>query len=321
MGRYIIRRLIFLLVIIVVITMLMFLIFYVMPPTDPALAFAGKLPTKELVAEVRHNLGLDKPLYQQYGIFVWRLFTGDQYGWPGLGFSYVYRIPVRELLFERLPVSFALAIGGAIVWLCVGIPVGILSALKRRSIIDRMVMTAALIGASAPVFWLGLLALYFFWNKWGIHPGTGYVPLKESVVGWLSHMWLPWIILAVSFAAFYARMVRGNLLDTFGEDYIRTARAKGLPERKVIGKHALRSSLTPIATMFGMDFAILVGQAVITESVFNIPGVGVLTVEAANRGDLPVMLGLTALIALMVSFMSLVVDVLYAYLDPRVRYT
>jgi peptide/nickel transport system permease protein len=320
MGRYIIRRVLYLLLVLVIITMAMYLIFYIMPPTDPALAFAGKLPTPEIVAEVRENFGLDKPWYVQYGLFVKRLALGDEYGWPGLGFSYVYRVPVKDLLFERLPISFQLAVGGAIVWLSVGIPIGILSALKRRSIADRAVMTFALIGVSAPIFWLGLVALFFFWNKWHISPGTGYEPLSDPA-GWFSHMWLPWIILAVSFAAFYARMVRGNLLDTFGEDYIRTARAKGLSERKVIGKHALRSSLTPIATMFGMDFAILVGQAVITESVFNIPGVGVLTVEAANRGDLPVMLGLTVLIAMMVSVMSLIVDVLYAYLDPRVRYS
>lgn len=320
MGRYIVRRLLYLLLVIVVITLFMFLIFYVMPPTDPALAFAGKLPTPEIVAEVRKNFGLDKPVPVQYLLFVKRLFLGDQYGWPGLGFSYVYRVPVRDLLAERLPISFQLAAGGAVVWLIVGIPIGILSALKRRSFADRAAMMGALIGVSAPIFWLGLIALFFLWNKWHIYPGTGYEPLS-NFGGWISHMWLPWVILAISFAAFYARMVRGNLLETFGEDYIRTARAKGLSERKVIGKHALRSSLTPIATMFGMDFAILVGQAVITESVFNIPGVGVLTVEAANRGDLPVMLGLTALIALMVSFMSLVVDILYAYLDPRVRYS
>lgn len=320
MGRYIIRRVLYLMLVLLIITLLMFLIFYVMPPTDPALAFAGKLPTPSIVAEVRENFGLDKPIYVQYGLFVKRLFLGDQYGWPGLGFSYVYRTSVRDLLFERLPVSFQLAVGGAVIWLSVGIPIGILSALKRRSFADRASMMFALVGVSAPIFWLGLIALFIFWTKLGISPGTGYEPLS-NFGGWLSHMWLPWVILAVNFAAFYARMVRGNLLDTMGEDYIRTARAKGLPERKVIGKHGLRSSLTPIATMFGMDFAILVGQAVITESVFNIPGVGVLTVEAANRGDLPVMLGLTVLIAMMVSVMSLVVDVLYAYLDPRVRYS
>ena len=320
MGRYIIRRLLYLLLVIVIITVLMFAIFFIMPPTDPALAFAGKQPTPEILAEVRRSLGLDKPVHIQYFLFVKRLFLGDEFGWPGLGRSYVYRESVRNLLIERFPASLQLAIGGAIIWLSIGIPIGILSALKRRSFADRAAMVFALIGVSAPIFWLGQIALFIFWQKLGISPGTGYEPMS-NFGGWLSHMWLPWIILAVNFAAFYARMVRGNLLETMGEDYIRTARAKGLPERKVIGKHGLRASLTPVATMFGMDFAILVGQAVITESVFNIQGVGVLTVEAANRGDLPVLLGLTVLIALIVSFMSLFVDVLYAYLDPRVRYS
>lgn len=325
MARYIVRRLLYLLLVILIITMLMFLIFYVMPPTDPALAFAGKLPTPEVIAEVRKNFGLDEPLHVQYWLFVKRLVTGDEGvypggGWPGLGFSYVYRTPVRELVLQRAPATFQLALGAAFVWLIIGIPVGILSALKRRSLADRAAMLFALIGVSAPVFWVGQIALFFFWLKIGISPGSGYEPLS-NFGGWLGHLWLPWVVLALQFAAFYARMVRGNLLETMGEDYMRTARAKGLSERKVIGKHGLRASLTPVTTMFGMDLAILLGGVVITETVFNIPGLGSLVVEAANRGDLPLVLGITVLASFLVSFTSLAVDVIYGYLDPRVRYS
>jgi peptide/nickel transport system permease protein len=320
MGRYIIRRLLYLFLVVIVITMMMFAIFYIMPPTDPALAFAGKLPTPDIVAEVRANFGLDKPIPVQYWLFVKRLFTGDQYGWPGLGFSYVYRSSVRDLILERFPATIQLVVGGAIVWLVIGIPVGIVSALKRRSFADRAAMIFALFGVSAPIFWVGLVALFILWYKLGISPGTGYEPISNPA-GWLSYLWLPWIVLALQFAAFYARMVRGNLLETMGEDYIRTARAKGLTERMVIGKHGLRASLTPVVTMFGMDFAILLTGTIITETVFNIPGVGSLIAEAANRGDLPLLLAITVLAAFMVTLMSLIVDIFYAYLDPRVRYS
>jgi peptide/nickel transport system permease protein len=177
-----------------------------------------------------------------------------------------------------------------------------------------------LFGVSAPIFWVGLVALFILWYKLGISPGTGYEPISNPA-GWLSYLWLPWIVLALQFAAFYARMVRGNLLETMGEDYIRTARAKGLTERMVIGKHGLRASLTPVVTMFGMDFAILLTGTIITETVFNIPGVGSLIAEAANRGDLPLLLAITVLAAFMVTLMSLIVDIFYAYLDPRVRYS
>jgi peptide/nickel transport system permease protein len=210
-------------------------------------------------------------------------------------------------------------IGGAIIWVIIGVPIGIVSALKRRSLFDRGAMMFALFGVSAPIFWVGLVGLYIFWYKLHISPGTGYESMANPGT-WLSYLWLPWIILALQFAAFYARMVRGNLLETMGEDYIRTARAKGLPERKVVGKHGLRASLTPIVTMFGMDFAVLLTGTIITESVFNIPGIGALIAEAARRGDLPLVLAITVLAAFVVTLMSLVVDILYAYLDPRVRY-
>ncbi|HVL33300.1 MAG TPA: ABC transporter permease [Actinomycetota bacterium] len=321
MGRYIVRRLVYMVVVLAVITLLTFFIFYVMPPTDPALAFAGKQPTAETLAEVRRQFGLDQPLYVQYGLFVKRLVLGDQYGWPGFGFSYQSRSSIRGVIFDRMGVTFQLAIGGAIAWLLIGIPIGVVSALKRRTRIDRAAMGFALFGVSAPVFWLGLMSLFIFWQKLGFSAlGTGYTPFTESPGRWLGHMILPWLVVAMLYAAFYARLVRGNMIEVMNEDYIRTARAKGLSERDVIMKHGLRASLTPVVTLLGLDLGSLVGGAVVTESVFNLPGLGPYTISAVFRGDLPVVLAVTVFAAFAITFLSLIVDIAYAYLDPRVRY-
>ena len=321
MWRYIVRRLLWVVLVVLVITAFTFVIFFVMPPTDPAVQFAGKNPTPEQIAEVRRQFGLDKPVWQQYVLFLQHIFTGDEYGWPGLGFSFVTRSPVKDLLFDRIWVTISLAVGAALVWLCIGIPIGIVSAIKRGSLIDRASMLFALFFVSAPVFWLGLMALWLFWYKLGISPGTGYVPITQSFTGWLSHMILPWVVLALLYAAFYARMTRGNLIETMGQDYIRTARVKGLPERTVILKHGVRASLTPVVTLIGLDLGALLGGAVITETVFNLQGIGQWAVNSVFQGDLPAVLAVTVIVALAVTLMNLVVDVVYAYLDPRVRYT
>ena len=322
MGRYVIRRLLWAGLVVLVVTLLTFVIFYVMPPGDPAVRFAGKQPTPELIAEVRAQLGLDRSLPEQYVLFLKRLVTGDEYGWPGLGFSYDSRTPIVEEIKTRFPRTLSLTLGAAVVWVTMGISIGIVSALKRRSIADRLAMGFALFGISAPVFWLGLLALYIFVNQLGLREfSTGYVEFSQDPMGWFTHLVLPWFVLALLFAAFYARMTRGNLIDTMGEDYIRTARAKGLPERRVVMKHGLRASLTPVVTMLGMDVALLIGGAVITETVFNIQGLGNWAVTSAAASDLPAVVGVTLVLAMAVALMSLVVDVLYAYLDPRVRYS
>ncbi len=221
---------------------------------------------------------------------------------------------------ERAPRTLLLIMGAAILWLTTGVAIGVISAVKRRTAVDRAAMGFALFGISAPVFWLGLMALYIFWRQLGLAGGTGYVSPLESITGFFSHMVLPWVVLASLYAAFYARMTRNNLLETLGEDYIRTARAKGLSERQVIFKHGLRASLTPIVTMFGLDIALLVGGAVITESVFNIQGLGYLAINGALTQDLPTVLGVVLLAAVAVAVMNLIVDVLYAFIDPRVRY-
>ncbi len=321
MGRYVIRRLLWVVLVVLVVTMITFVIFFVMPPSDPAVRLAGKQPTPALVAEVREQLGLDQPVWKQYLLFVKRLALGDDYGWPGLGRSYDSQVAVRDELVRRAPVSFQLGLGAAVIWLVMGISIGIISALKRRTLIDRAAMGFALFGVSAPVFVLGLLGLLVFWERLGLLPGTGYTPLTENPVDWFKHLILPWVVLALLYAAYYARMVRGNLLETLGEDYMRTARAKGLPESKVIGKHGLRASLTPVVTLFGIDIALLLGGAVITEQVFNLPGIGAWVIQSTTSGDLPPVLGVTVMASFLVAFMSLVVDVVYAWLDPRVRYS
>jgi peptide/nickel transport system permease protein len=320
MALYILRRVLWAAVVVLIVLALTFAVFYLLPAGDPALRFAGKSPTPESLELIRDRLGLDEPWYRQYGIYVKNVSTGDEYGWPGLGYSYVAGVSVLSEVKERAPRTLLLIAGAAIIWLVVGVGVGVLSAIRRRSAIDRAAMGFVLIGISSPVFWLGLMALFIFWNKLGWTGGTGYIPLTDDPRGFFSHMILPWCVLALLFAAIYARMTRNTLLDTLGEDYIRTARAKGLPERKVITHHALRASLIPIVTMFGMDVALLVGGAIITESVFNIQGLGWLAIDSTLNQDLPVVLGVVTVGAIAVVVMNLFVDVAYAFLDPRVRY-
>ena len=319
MLRYVARRILWVGFVMLVIVMITYLIFFVMPSSDPAVAFAGRSPTPENIAEVRRLFGLDKPVWEQYLLFVRHLFLGDRWGWPGLGFSFTSRSAIRPILLQRLVVTVQLALGAALVWLCVGIPVGILSALRPRSLLDRAAMGLALVGVSAPVFWLGLMFLWLFWFKLHLAAGTGYVPIGTSFGTWFGHMIMPWIVLATLFAAYYARVARGGLLDTLQEDYIRTARAKGLSERRVVIKHALRASLTPLVTMLGVDLGTLLGGAIVTETVFNLQGIGQYAVQSVFSGDLPAILDVTVIAALAISLMNLVVDVTYVALDPRVR--
>ncbi len=317
---YIARRLAWTLVVVAAVIAITFAVFYLLPAGDPALRFAGKNPNPAELTQIRQRLGLDQPWYVQFGRFTQHFFTGDQYGWPGLGYTYASGASVKSLIMQRAPRTLFLIAGAAFIWLVLGVSIGVISAVKRRSVVDRTAMGFALVGISTPVFWLGLMALFIFWRQLGWTGGTGYVSPVDSATGFFSHMILPWIVLALLYAAFYARMTRNNLLETLGEDYIRTARAKGLSERQVIFKHGLRASLTPIVTMFGMDVALLVGGAVITESVFNLQGLGYLAINDALQQDLPVVLGVVLLAAVAVALANLIVDILYAFIDPRVRY-
>ena len=234
MVAYILRRLVWAVLVLLAVTLITYFIFYKLPPGDPALRFVGKQPTPQSIALVRHNLGLDRPFYIQYGKFLKAIVLGDKYGWPGLGYSYDSSIPIRQKVLEKAPRTISLIVGASILWLVGGILIGVVSAIKRRTIFDRLSMGFALFGISAPVFWLGLMALYIFWRKLNLTAGTGYTPITQSPQQWASHLILPWVVLALLYAAIYARMVRGNLLDAMGEDYIRTARAKGLSELSLI---------------------------------------------------------------------------------------
>jgi peptide/nickel transport system permease protein len=324
---YIARRVAWTVAVVFAVVAVTFCVFFLLPNGNPALRFCGKAPTTQCLALTDARLHLNKPWYIEFGYFAKSLTTGDADGWPGLGYSYGNYVSVRSEIIQRAPRTLWLIAGAAILWLTFGVAIGVLSAVRRRTWIDRVAMGFALFGISAPVFWLGLMSLYVVWKEhfWipgigHITGGSGYVPMSDGFLHWADHLILPWTVLALLYAAIYARLTRNNLLETLGEDYIRTARAKGLSERKVILKHGLRASLTPIATIFGLDIALLVGGAIITESVFNLQGLGWLAYNGAETQDLPTVLGVVICTATAVAVMNLVVDIVYAFLDPRVRY-
>jgi peptide/nickel transport system permease protein len=316
---YIVRRVLWVIVLLFLVSAITFVIFFVLPSADPAQLRAGRQPNPALVAAIRHKLGLDKPIYVQYLHYMGRLVLHWDFG-----YSYQNNISVKSQIFDRLPATISLAAGAAVVWLTIGIAVGTLSAVRRRSAFDRLAMTGALIGISAPVYWLGLVSLFLFSNDIGtfkLLPGSGsYVPLTQDPAKWFMSLLMPWFVLAASYAAFYARLLRGNLIDVMGEDYIRTARAKGLTERRVIARHGIRSAITPVVTALGLDIGFLLGGAILVETVFNIPGVGRLAFDSIQNSDLPMIQGTVLLGAFFIVVMNLVVDVSYAFLDPRVRF-
>jgi peptide/nickel transport system permease protein len=321
MAYYNVRPLAWTLLVVAIVQLITYAVFFLLPDGDIATRFAGKAPTPSLLAEIRIRLGLNHPWYEQFFTFIKHFFTGDAYGWPGLGYSYGGGVSVLSEITQRAPRTLWLIAGASVIWLTTGVAIGVISAIKRRTLVDRAAMGFALVGISAPVFWLGLMSLWIVWRTLHLTGGTGYTPISDGVGAWAGHLVLPWTVLALLYAAFYARITRNNLLETMGEDYIRTARAKGLSERRVILKHGLRSSLTPIVTMFGLDIALLVGGAIITESVFNIQGLGWLAIQSALNQDLPTLVGVVMLTATAVALMNLVVDILYAFIDPRVRYS
>jgi peptide/nickel transport system permease protein len=306
-------------VLLFVVSALTFVIFYLLPSADPAVLRAGRQPNPQLVEQIRHNLGLDKPWYQQYFDYMKQVFLHFDFG-----YSYQNSISVKEQIFQRLPATVSLALGAAVVWLVSGIAVGIISAVKSRTVIDRISMGTALVLISAPVYWLGLVSLYLFANdigKFKIFPGAGsYVPLSQDPVKWFTGLLLPWFVLAAAFAAFYARLLRSNLIEVMGEDYIRTARAKGLGEKRVVMRHGVRSAITPIVTAAGLDIGILLGGVILTETVFNIPGTGRLVYDSIQHSDLPMIQGTVLLGTFFIVTANLIVDIIYAFIDPRVRY-
>ena len=320
MGRYIIRRILWGIAMLFIVSAIIFLIFYILPSADPAVLRAGRNAGPAQIATIRHSLGLDKPIWRQYLDYMQQVFLHFNFG-----YSYQYNVPVRQLIFSRLPATIWLVTGAVIIWLGIGLSVGIVSAIRRRSLLDRTTMTGSLALISAPVFWLGLVSLYLFANDIGrfpILPGQGAYASSSDFISRFEAMILPWLVLAAATSAIYARYMRASMIDTMSEDYIRTARAKGLPERTVIRRHGVRSAITPIVTLVGLDVGtLLAGNAILTETVFNIPGVGRLLYNAIGVSDFTVIQGITLFGAFFIVFFNLVVDIAYAYLDPRVRYS
>lgn len=336
MTAYIIRRVIAAIVLLLVVSAVTFAIFFLVPrlggqtTTQLATQYVGKDANPQSIAAVKHNLGLDQPLYLQYWHFIKGIFMGANYTFgpdaavchkPCFGYSFKSHVEVWPELKTRIPVTLSLAVGAAVLWVVSGVTIGVVSALRRGTIFDRMSMGVALAGVSLPIFFTGQLALALLSYQWGVWDNLHYVALTDDPFQWAWNLVLPWVTLAFLYSALYARLTRAGMLETMGEDYIRTARAKGLSESTVVVKHGLRSALTPIVTIFGLDFGLLIGGALITEQVFSLQGIGNYAVGAVMDNDLPKVLGVTLIAAFFIVVCSLLVDLLYAALDPRVRYS
>ena len=327
MTSYVIRRILIGLMILVLLSMVVFILFDLLP-ADPAALTCGKNCTPEIIETNRVRLGLDLPLWQQYVEFVKGLFAGRTYGAgtatftctaPCLGYSFRRGEEVTPLILEALPVTIYLAVGAFVLWIIVGVLLGIFAALNRGRWQEKVTLGGALVGYSFPSFFIGLLLLFFVVIRWRLLPYPSYVPPTEDPVRFFQTMILPWITLALVFAAFYIRLTRNQMLETLSEDYIRTARSKGLPERTVIGKHGLRAGLTPIVTAAGLDLAGLLGGAIIVESVFSLPGLGRLAFTAVLDADLSIIVATVLVAGSFIVIANIIVDLLYAVIDPRVR--
>ena len=332
---YVIRRVFAAVLMLIIVSLVTFVIFFLVPrlagatPEDLASRYVGKTASAEQIHEMADKLGFNVPLLVQYGRFAKAIVTGADYDTgpttvhcpaPCFGYSFITQNPVWPDLLDRLPVTISLAAGAALLWLVAGVSVGVLSALRRGSVFDRTAMIIALAGVSLPIFFTGLLALAVFSYRLGIAaPGGSYTQLTTNPAGWAYDLFLPWITLAFLYAAGYARLTRAGMLETMHEDYIRTARAKGLPEQTVVLRHGLRSALTPIATIFGLDLGLLLGGAILTESTYSLPGIGKYSVDAITNNDFPKIMGVVLLGAFFIIIANLVVDIVYAVLDPRVR--
>jgi peptide/nickel transport system permease protein len=336
MITFIVRRLMATVLLLVIASMIVFSIFFILPKlggqTTYGLAtqYVGRNPTRSAVLQVERQLGLDQPLYVQYWHYLKAIVVGEHYNAgpasvycppPCFGYSFKSQQPVWPQMVSDIPVTASLAIGAAVIWLISGVAVGVISALKRGSLVDRLSMGLALAGVSLPIFFTGLIALELFSYKWALFPNVQYVAITSNPLLWARNLVLPWITLAFLYAALYARLTRTGMLETMNEDYIRTARAKGLQERTVILKHALRAVLTPIVTIFGMDLGLLFGGAILTEYTFSLHGLGLFTIEAIQNQDFPEIMGVVMLASFFIVIANMVVDILYAVIDPRVRLT
>jgi peptide/nickel transport system permease protein len=313
MLRFIVRRCVSVVLVLIAISILTFLIFQAIPNGDPALRLAGRLATPQTVESVRKQWGFDKPIYVQYEKTMEQVLTGKVV-------SYTQQLNVVDEIKRGLPVTLSLAIGAGIIWLGLGILFGLLSAMSAGKFLDRALTVLALIGVSTPVFLIGALMLYYLGYKAQIFPLGGYVKFTDSPWQWFTHLLMPWFALSVLFIGVYSRVLRSTILDTINEDYVRAARAKGITERRVMVRHVLRNSLIPVISLFGLDFAAVIGGgAILTESVFNLNGVGQYAAESIGRLDVPPILVITMFGAATVVLLSAVVDIIYAVLDPRIR--
>jgi peptide/nickel transport system permease protein len=317
--RYLIRRVLWAAVLFVVITMITYIIFFLIP-ADPARLACGQRATPRCIKLASHNLGLDRPVYEQYGRFLWKLTYHHD-----LGRSYVNRHSVNETVLSAAPVTASLVAGGAVLWLSIAVPIGILSALRPRSLLDRVAMLFVLIGVSAHPVWIGLIFAYVIGFKLGWTPITGYCDFFNPATDcggplqWAYHLVLPWMTFAVLYAALYVRLIRANVMETKSEDYVRTARAKGAPESRVVTQHILRNALLPVVTILGLDIGALLGGAIFTETVYSLPGLGQTALNAIGTFDLPVTQGIIVFATLCIICANLVVDLLYSVIDPRIR--
>jgi len=319
-SRYILSRVLWGALTALLASLVVFVIFYVLPTADPAILRAGRQASPEEIDRIREAMGLNESVFVQYWVYLKGIVLHFD-----LGYSFQYNAPVSELIWNRLPATALLVAGSAVLWLAIGIPAGIISAVRAHSLLDRTTMLTTLALISAPVFWLGLVALYLFSADAGsllpIFPGTGAYLDANNLAAKAWALSLPWLVMAAASAAIYARYMRSSLIETMSTDYVRTARAKGLSERSVIRRHGVRGALIPVVTLLGLDVGMLLaGNAILTETVFNIPGIGRLVSTSIERADLPVIQGVVLVGALFIIAFNLVVDIAYAWLDPRVRY-
>jgi peptide/nickel transport system permease protein len=321
MATFIIRRLAWAVIVTLVITILVFLLFFKTPGIDPARQMAGRNPDPQTIAAIKHEFGLDRSLPVQYALMMKRMFISRDL------ISYQYHNKVIPQLVDAAPVTFSLVLGASILWIVGALLIGVGAAVLRGTIFDPLLMIISLIGISIPVFWLGEVANLITQDR--LHdsvfswvPPLGYVPLTQDPWQWFLHLVIPWFVLSVLYIGFYARVLRANLIETEGEDYVRTARSKGISEERVMFRHTLRTSLITFVSLFGLDFGILVaGSTLLVEVVFNLHGIGYLTYNSLTRLDLPVIMATVIYGAIFIVFANAIVDILYARLDPRVRPT
>ncbi len=312
MGRFIVRRLLGMVLVLFAISVLTFLIFNVIPASDPARSMAGKNASPQLVANITEEWGFDEPLPQQYLTMMGKIFSGDLISYEG-------REPVDERIVEGIPATVSLCVGAAVIWMFFGILFGYLAAVRAGGWLDRALTIVAVAGISMPVFWLAAILLNYLAYETGIFPSYGYVEFVDEPLDWAYHLILPWVTLAIVYVGFYSRVLRSSMIDAMGEDYVRTARAKGLSERRVMSRHVMRNALIPIVTLFGLDVGALLGGAILIEGIFNLNGVGQYAFESVTNFDLPPTMAIVLYGAFFVVLFNALVDIAYAYLDPRVR--